>query len=240
MGRELKRVPLDFNWPIGKVWDRYLNPYTNPCPEVAKGRCYNGSSPAGQWLEAISIMIAIVGEEARDAHRVEEFKARGRSYPHPYLTEWALCPTVNHRVMSLNDPKLVSFVQVLSGKKEPDPLGGYSRYEIYNNLLKAAGITEKDWGFCPVCKGTGIDPEIQEKHDAWTPTEPPVGEGYQLWETTSEGSPISPVFKTLNELCEWCENNASTFASFKTTKDEWKKMLSKDLVYHKEGQVIFM
>ena len=52
--------------------------------------------------------------------------------------------------------------------------------------------------------------------------EPPKGEGYQLWNTTSEGSPISPVFETLDKLCEWCEVNATTFGKFKATKEEWK------------------
>ncbi len=69
--------------------------------------------------------------------------------------------------------------------------------------------------------------------------EVPSGEGYQLWETTSEGSPQSPVFKTLEELCEWCEGNATTFAHFKTTKEEWFKMLNEDNVCYKEGNVVF-
>ena len=54
--------------------------------------------------------------------------------------------------------------------------------------------------------------------------EPPSGEGYQLWETTTEGSPVSPVFKTIDELSEWCEEHATTFADFKATKEEWKRM----------------
>lgn len=33
--------------------------------------------------------------------------------------------------------------------------------------------------------------------------EPPVGEGWQLWETVSEGSPESPVFTTSEELAQW-------------------------------------
>ena len=72
------------------------------------------------------------------------------------------------------------------------------------------------------------------------PFDPPKGKGYQLWETTSEGSPTSPVFRTLDELCEWCEKNATTFGSFKATKDEWKKMLVEDDVHHKEGNCIFV
>ena len=69
--------------------------------------------------------------------------------------------------------------------------------------------------------------------------EVPKGEGFQLWETTSEGSPISPVFETLDELCEWCEDNATTVGSLKASKKEWKEMLSENFVYHKEKNLVF-
>lgn len=69
---------------------------------------------------------------------------------------------------------------------------------------------------------------------------PPTGDGYQLWETTSEGSPASPVFATLDELCEWCEKYATTFANFKASKDEWKEMLGEGFVHHQEGNMIFI
>lgn len=64
----------------------------------------------------------------------------------------------------------------------------------------------------------------------------------QLYETTSEGSPCSPVFKAdqFEELCEYAAENCTTFASFKTTKEEWMKMLKNDLVCHKQGNIIFM
>lgn len=62
----------------------------------------------------------------------------------------------------------------------------------------------------------------------------------QLWETTSEGSPVSPVFATLDELCAWCETNATTFGSFKASKEEWKKMLDEDFVHHQEGNMVFL
>ena len=52
--------------------------------------------------------------------------------------------------------------------------------------------------------------------------EPPSGEGFQMWETTSEGSPQSPVFKTLEELCTWLEETkASWFGNQTATKEEW-------------------
>lgn len=69
--------------------------------------------------------------------------------------------------------------------------------------------------------------------------EVPKGEGFQLWETTSEGSPISPVFETLDELCEWCEDNATTFGHLKASKKEWREMLSENFVYHKEKNIVF-
>lgn len=64
----------------------------------------------------------------------------------------------------------------------------------------------------------------------------------QLYENTSEGTPLSPVFKAdeLDKLCEWAETNATTFADFKATKKEWMDMLSDGLVYHKRGNVMFM
>jgi hypothetical protein len=69
---------------------------------------------------------------------------------------------------------------------------------------------------------------------------PPTGEGYQLWETTTEGSPVSPVFATLDGLCEWCETNATTFADYKATKEQWKEMLEADFVHARSGNAIFI
>ena len=51
---------------------------------------------------------------------------------------------------------------------------------------------------------------------------PPEGEGFQLWETTSEGSPISPVFSTAEKLAEYLEaEKVSSFASITCNYDQW-------------------
>ena len=56
--------------------------------------------------------------------------------------------------------------------------------------------------------------------------EPPVGEGWQMWETTSEGSPISPVFASPEDLATWlADTNASTFGSLTATASQWLKMI---------------
>jgi hypothetical protein len=67
----------------------------------------------------------------------------------------------------------------------------------------------------------------------------PTGDAFQLWENTTEGTPVSPTFDSLEALCEWCANNATTFADYKATKQQWLEMLSKGLVFHKEGNIIF-
>ena len=96
---------------------------------------------------------------------------------------------------------------------------------------------------CPHCKGSGtiyINEEIERLHEEWVPVDPPEGDGYQLWQTTSEGSPVSPVFATLEELCEWCADNATTFGTSRATKEEWMQMLDDGFVCHQEGNMMFI
>ena len=64
----------------------------------------------------------------------------------------------------------------------------------------------------------------------------------QLYENTSEGTPLSPIFKPneLEKLCEWASENTTTFGDFTASKEEWMKMLIDNNVHAKEGNVIFM
>ena len=64
----------------------------------------------------------------------------------------------------------------------------------------------------------------------------------QLYETTSEGKPCSPVFKLedFEKLCEYAAENCTTFASYKATKEEWMEMLDNGFVYHQRDNVMFM
>jgi hypothetical protein len=95
---------------------------------------------------------------------------------------------------------------------------------------------------CELCKHyaklKGIDiakhscPDFVTHYRTKDDFDPPKGDGYQLWNTTTEGHPMSPVFKTLEELSAWCETNATTFADCTASKEKWYEMLSKSLVYH--------
>jgi hypothetical protein len=82
-------------------------------------------------------------------------------------------------------------------------------WAAFRKIATAAGLPEK-WGMCPLCGGSAQDPSSEKDSDAWEKTEPPVGEGWQLWETTTEGSPKSPVFRTAEKLAAWCAICAST------------------------------
>lgn len=84
--------------------------------------------------------------------------------------------------------------------------------------------------YCTVCEGEQVVfPKVE-------PPAYPVHEfpfsivdhmyGWQMWETTSEGSPISPVCDSPEELARWlADNSASAFGERTATYDEWLAMI---------------
>jgi len=68
MGREVKRVALDFDWPVGKVWDGFLNPwychradcafcegtgYNPPTKQIADD-WYDFGSTGNRWCDKLT------------------------------------------------------------------------------------------------------------------------------------------------------------------------------------------
>lgn len=50
--------------------------------------------------------------------------------------------------------------------------------------------------------------------------------GYQMYETTTEGTPISPVFKDPEQLAHWlADTGASAFGGYTSTYEEWLAMI---------------
>lgn len=264
MGRELKRVPLDFAWPIGKTWEGYLNPEGGPCPADGKD-CFSGYTAAGKWLESVSRLISMLGEQAAEFGRP---KNPNCIYPHPYLQEWAQAPRhgmprdvitkirenpdqrermlLHWEYVSKNPaellpltPELRKLCEGLAGRKIDGGFGSGVSYQVAEALKKASGVDDK-WGECRICDGHGDDPAKRQAAEDWQKIEPPTGDGFQLWETTSEGSPSSPVFASLAELCDWCATNATTFASFKASAEKWREMLDENFVSHTEGNITFI
>lgn len=239
MGRELKRVALDFDWPLGKCWEGYVNPHYVQC-DACGGR---GSDAALRFVEKIVRLLILGAEDSQfTEEQIAVMEARGRICPHPYLRGGGLDVTSRSDLGS--EGLLLDLVGRLSGREPqsllgPFAMGDMATWSVSKKLLEAAGLPE-DWGYCKECGGEGIAPEFREAYEAWESWEPPEGQGYQLWETTSEGSPISPVFSSLDALCEWAAENATTFGSHRTGAAEWKKMLEAGFVCHVEGNAVFI
>jgi hypothetical protein len=136
---------------------------------------------------------------------------------HPWLAAVPLAPNV------LPGRDMAELTTGLAGRS-PEGRGighdAIDRMRATRKIAEAAGMP-KGWGVCRVCHGHAIHPDDLEASEAWEGTEPPTGPGWQLWETTSEGSPVSPVFDSPEELAEWCEGNATWFGRSRWTAAEW-------------------
>jgi hypothetical protein len=71
--------------------------------------------------------------------------------------------------------------------------------------------------------GEGQCPQPEDYMPAFTPED---CVGWQLYETTSEGTPISPVFETPEALARWlAETGASSFARMTASYEQWLAMI---------------
>ncbi len=249
MGREMKKVPIDFNWPLNKVWKGYINPFTSTSCAACEG---SGLNPATKKLsDDWYTHLRTDGQEGWQHHLdKDDVRALLRAdrlwdFTRVPLTEKQR-ETVRRKVARGGNswlPKSNGYIPTA------DEVNAWSRrffgHDSINQMIcvKAKAKRLGIYGLCATCKGEGDiweSPKTKKLSQEWEMEEPPVGDGYQLWETTSEGSPVSPVFRTLDDLCQWAENNATTFATGHASAEEWKEMLQKNFVYRKEGNAIFM
>lgn len=76
----------------------------------------------------------------------------------------------------------------------------------FSTIVKAECKRRGVSHICSNCEGNGTayeTPEARNLCENWEPVQPPSGDGWQLWESVSEGSPISPVFETKEGLAAW-------------------------------------
>jgi hypothetical protein len=252
MGREIKRVAMDFNWPLGQVWGGFINPFSSQsieCPDCDG----SGSSPEAKLMRDRWYGYVPFKPEDRgsvpftiDDPPVRAFAERNVARSPRYywdadlftkdqiivLEAKRLCRLWNKSwTYHLNADDVAALIEVgrlmdfthtwkngawtlkdppyIPTPKEVNDwsLTGFGHDSC--NQWVVADAECKRLGYetqCPRCKGEGTvwpSLEIKERHDVWESTEPPSGDGYQLWETVSEGSPISPVFATPEELADW-------------------------------------
>jgi hypothetical protein len=262
MGRILKRVASNFEWKIGELWSGYVNPHKrHECKECEglgwskeynelKDKWYSGDNP--QWkpnpFRPGSRYDSIAWNNNLEQQDVDALIEADR------LWDFTRVP--------LNDEQ-----REIVKKKIAD--GGNS-WLPFDNGYKPTAQEVNEWNLktmghdslncscvikarlaksgkshlCSNCDGTGEkwqSEKAKELYENWEQYEPPTGDGFQLWSTTTEGHPMTPVFESLEKLCEYCEKEeVSVFGRETATKEEWMQMLDDGFVYHKVGNSIFM
>lgn len=214
MGREIKRVPACFDWPMNQVWKGFINPYRSiPCSTCQD---QHGHSD-GYCDEARKIAKSF---HSSNRGRIEGWGSQLTQVETDLLAEKGFIPHLG----SAPTADAVNEWQRIS------PMGhtGSARWLLINHRFKLAGlIYGKE--HCPICKGDGelwFSELIQKQHANFHEggksigevyTDVPEGEWWQVWETVSEGSPVSPAFATGEELATylaeggdaWCRRRRS-------------------------------
>ncbi len=255
MGREVKRVALDFVWPLKERWVGYLNPFykhSHKCPH-----CEGGYSPFARKIH--DMWYGYGGFRPEDngstpftpeTPNVRRFAERNvASAPDYYGSgEYAIVREAQ-RLCNLWNPALCHHLN----QEEVEHLFNEGRLREFETCPDARTLNEAylfGMGHCSTnqwiitkfrCEKAGVDvccehcggdatvwesDEFRKKAEDWVREEPPKGDGWQMWETTSEGSPISPVFATPEELAGWLANTkASSMGSNTATYEQWMGMI---------------
>ena len=200
MGREIKRVPLDFDHPINKIWGGFLTP-DEICPDDCKQCEAGGLNKATQRISDDYYDMDKTGREWCNNITQDEVQAlvdrgRLREFTHTFEGEkgW----------VRREDGYIPTALEINEWNINSYPFGHDSLNKSI--LVKARAKRLGVYGACRFCKGESYiykSSEQKRAYENWEPTEPPTGEGYQIWETVSEGSPISPVFKNKQEMKVW-------------------------------------
>lgn len=203
MGRTIKRVPLDFDWPLNKVWSGFLMPESVHLPEChdCKGDGYSVEARAiAETFYSHQVgghnSAALAWNDKIGQAEVDNLVAEGR------------LSVLQKREPTEDNPRDWAWVQVPRTAAEINAENrrgaGMMGHDAINRMLLVRfrcdrlGIVKE----CPRCQGYGdIGTDEQRKaYDEWKGADPPIGEGWQVWETVSEGSPVSPVFSTKEAL----------------------------------------
>lgn len=252
MGREIKRVPFDWDFPLNETWTGYLMPEKFeevPCPDCERGHSWQYEVLHDLWYGYRPFDSVMTGSTPwQPDHPV----IRGMAERHIEQAAWhygsgeaAILREAQRLANHFNNGWSHHLSQV-----DVDVLVKAGRlYDFTHQWVKGEGWKPKDvpvhptaaqvneWSLhgmghdssnawlvinarcerygmptvCATCDGHGgleAYPGQREEAEAWEREEPPTGEGWQLWQTVSEGGPISPVFETPEELARWMASPA--------------------------------
>lgn len=248
MGYDLKRVDLDFEWPLKTAWEGYVNPFNalaTAC-DTCDGRGYSALARGlfDRWYGKTSFSPRDRGSVpyAIDHPKIAAVaQANLDSSPHFYGTgpqalaresqrlaelfngQWAHHLNQDDVQALIDADRLFEFTRTFvsgEGWKPNVPLvipsaqavndwslSGWGHDSINASTVVMAECARLGKShLCDECGGEcehWPSQEIQQQAHGWERHEPPAGPGYQLWETITDGSPVSPVFERPDELAAW-------------------------------------
>lgn len=225
MSRKARRVPLDFDWPVEEIWSGYLRPNELDLPTCTD--CDgSGSGPLARYLDRtfyandlpLGLSRLYRWDDKITQDEVDMLVAAHR------LDGWGLFDRVEvvpPRVDEDGDEVRYDWVRNDVPTPTADEVNAAQRgramvHDAINRWKLVRRRCEQMGGVveCLTCAGRGEvgTDEQRAAHEAWELIDPPTGDGWQLWETTTEGSPKSPVFATGEELAQWMSRNPCGFA----------------------------
>ena len=271
MGREIKRVAVDFDAPLGEVWAGFLRP-----DSLDEEKCLtcDGSGYStyarhmqGRWYGYVPFDPAETGSArlTPDTPGVRAFAERNVARSPEYYGAGEvvivrearrLCELWNgmwsHHLHQddvdalIEGGRLYDFTHTWTRSDgwqpiEPAPtvtaeqvntwsLQGFGHDSINCwVVVRAACHRANEPETCDRCAGHGSTeryPGQRAEAEVWEATEPPPGDGWQLWSTTTEGTPMSPVFATPEALARWMSTHRCGFAGAPTDYDTALKWIN--------------
>jgi hypothetical protein len=203
LSRSVKRVPLDFDWPLNKAWEGYLSPERPRCEKCGGDGIHPFAKPIAETFYALDL-LGVAADPVRSGYRwcdkltqdeVDHLLAEGR------LRTWVKDDTSRGGHWD-SLPRTAEEINA-----EPNEHDGINRCILIEYRCTRLGLPY----YCDRCEGEGsiATAEQRAQLEDWTGTEPPTGDGFQMWESVSEGSPISPVFEAPGALATWLAEHPS-------------------------------
>lgn len=247
MGREIRRVPLDFHWPLSQPWEGFLLPdqlHERPCPHCKNGYSTHAEHLHHLWYGYIPFDPATTGSTPlrhdtpavrafaeRNIDRSPAFYGTGEQaivreaqrladlwngqWSHHLSQDDVDALVAGDRLRDLTHKwnpetrwqKIDPPVQVTAAQVNEWSLYGFGHDAVNAGIVIRARCEREGVPVeCSHCGGHGsveAYPGQRDEAEAWVATGPPEGEGWQMWETVSEGSPVSPVFPDADALARW-------------------------------------
>jgi hypothetical protein len=251
MGREIKRVAAHFEWPIGKKWPGFNNPYSDysqPCQSCdGSGYSPRGKELYDQWYGYSPFNPHDTGSNPFTPETPEVWSSAERNCT--ARPEWVirneaqrLCDLWNacwsHHLAQEDVDALLAgnrlwdftrdFVPGEGWKDKPEPstvtasdvnlwsIANFMGHDSINCWVCMQAKCEREGvsSTCATCGGDGTwwpAGDYKQRAEEWKAEEPPAGEWWQVWETVSEGSPVTPAFSTPEELIEYLVANGDSW-----------------------------